>query len=334
MSGGNGAVAWSAAALIACLAALSSGCGETSSPPQIAFVTSGGDRAFDRVVACAAKAEARRRGAVLSVHPPTRAGTAAQMAVMRDLSEDSPDAVLIQPEEPTTMTGAVERLAADGTHVVVVGGPPLDHAGEGVSNVGMNYFAAGRRAALAAEPLSGVRNLHRPGPWIGHISTIGGGRDPKTSRLLVFGFEEGHESVPAKHVRNFGPRLVGEDIGQIWSATSHSVQGPPPLTVLVATEIGLAEPAAQRVYEEMAPHQAVTLTYGGGTRAIRALRENRIQALYVEDPRELGAAAVRQALASLDDSAPRRDAIQGTLVTRDALGAGGKLAQLLDPRPC
>lgn len=330
----GGRAARSALAVVAGLCACAlGGCG-AAERPQIAFITSGGDPAFDRVVACAARAEARRRGAELVVRAPARGTTDAQLETLAEVAGEEPDVVVIQREDPIATMGAIERVAASGPHVVVVGGPPLDHPGEGVTAVSMSYFAAGVDAAHAAEPLSGVRHPYRKTPWVGHIATIGGGREAKVSRLLIRGFNSGHETVPVKHVRNFGSKLLGEDDQHIWASTGPSILGPPPLTVLVATEIRLAGPASRRVREDTPPGQVTTLTFGGGTRAIDALRADVLQALYVEDPRELGTAATRQALASLDGTAARRTAIRGTLVTRDEAEPGGRLSRLLDAEPC
>ncbi|MGB2695824.1 MAG: substrate-binding domain-containing protein [Dehalococcoidia bacterium] len=289
---------------------------------RLTLITSSQASRFDDGWVCGAKRAARRLGVDLLVREPRRRDPATQIRIVEQVAERKPDAVVIAPARPRALLVPLQRLAAAGSKVVAVG-TRLGPGSPAVSEIGSDYEAGGRAAALAVDPLTlaaASPRERRTHHYLGRMGMIGGGRSPARSAHLVEGFVSAHGSIDTR-IRYFGVHLVGDDIYTITRIALELMPGTIPLRFVLATDSRLAEDVGTGMIGAGAGTGPRVLTWGADHRNIANLRRGIVDVLFVEHARQIGASAIAQAVAALRGRHTRaRIATGWSMVTHDRLG--------------
>lgn len=235
---------------------------------------------------CGATEAADAAGATLQVQGPDRFDAILQNPMLDAVAAQSPDALLVAPNDVTASAPPLKRIQDAGTTVVLVD-TIVDDPTIGVSRIATDNNLGGQKAAEAMQEL-GV-----------------------TGKVLVISTNPGVSSVDARvegfntKAEEFGFTLVGDTqysnnnastAAQIMSA---ALAKDPDLEGVFATNLFTAQGVATGVKQAGKAGEVQVVGFDAGPDQITQLEAGDVQALVAQKPFDIGVQGVEQALAAL-----------------------------------
>jgi ribose transport system substrate-binding protein len=315
-----------AAAALAALAATGlTGCGGEESTPRtaeggapanpgkpgkkITLVQGLANEPFYISMQCGAQEEARKLGVDLKTSAPQQWDVAQQTQVVNSVAAARPDAVMIAPVNEKSMERPVRQLAQNGSKIVLVD-TTLKDASIGESRISSDNRAGRVEAARALARLVGDK---------GKVLVLSVPPGTPTTDARIAGFRDelgrhpGVELVKVEH-------LDGSDAGKATSAVNAALAAHPDLAGIFAANVTTGQGAATALKNTGRTGKTKLVGFDASPKQVEDLKAGTVQALIAQQPLEIGAEGVRQAVAAIDGQSVRRQ-IQTRMVavTKDNL---------------
>jgi ribose transport system substrate-binding protein len=255
---------------------------------------------------CGAQAEAKKQGVTLDFQGPDQFDASLQTPIVNGVIAKKPDAILIAPTDAKAMYAPIKQAADQGIKIVLVD-TTLEQADMAVSQIASDNIGGGKAAAKAlGDEIGGSGkvfvNNTKPG-----ISTT----DQRAQ-----GFEE--------EAKNLGLEYLGQEYNQdqpdkAAAITKGIIAKHPDLKGIFATNLFGAEGAAAGLRESGTTGVKI-VGFDAGPKQVKDLDEGLLQALVAQQPADIGAQGVQQALAALKGEPTKAKIGTGsTILTQDNL---------------
>jgi ribose transport system substrate-binding protein len=255
---------------------------------------------------CGAQEEAKKQGVSLDFQGPDQFDASLQTPIVNGVIAKKPDAILIAPTDAKAMYAPIKQAADAGIKIVLVD-TTLEQADMAVSQIASDNVGGGKAAAKAlAEQIGGSGkvfvNNTKPG-----ISTT----DQRAQ-----GFEEEAKSLGLEYI---GQEYNQDQPDKAATITKGIVAKNPDLKGIFATNLFGAEGAAAGLRESGTTGVKI-VGFDAGPKQVKDLEEGLLQALVAQQPADIGAQGVQQAVAALKDEPTKEKIGTGsTVLTKDNL---------------
>ena len=255
---------------------------------------------------CGAQAEAEKQGVSLDFQGPDQFDASLQTPIVNGVIAKKPDAILIAPTDAKAMYAPIKQAADAGIKIVLVD-TTLEQADMAVSQIASDNVGGGRAAAEAlAEEIGGSGkvfvNNTKPG-----ISTT----DQRAQ-----GFEEAAAELGLEYI---GQEYNQDQPDKAATITKAILAKNPDLKGIFATNLFGAEGAAAGL-RETGNTDVKIVGFDAGPKQVKDLEEGLLQALVAQQPADIGAQGVQQAVAALKGEPTKAKIGTGsTILTKDNL---------------
>jgi ribose transport system substrate-binding protein len=241
---------------------------------------------------CGAQAEAKKLGVDLDFQGPDQFDATLQTPVLSGVIASKPDAILIAPTDTKAMYAPIKQAADAGIKIVLVD-TTLEQADMAVSQIASDNEGGGRDAAKAlAEQIGGSGKVF--------VNNVKPGISTTDARAK--GFEE--EAKPDKAAAIVKAQLAKH----------------PDLKGIFATNLFGAEGSAAGLREAGKKDTVKIVGFDAGPKQVADLEEGLLQALVAQQPADIGAQGVQQAVAALKGEPTKPEIATGsTILTKDNL---------------
>ncbi|MFJ4677748.1 ABC transporter substrate-binding protein [Kitasatospora sp. NPDC088783] len=243
---------------------------------------------FYITMACAAQAEAEKRGVKLTVDGSAQWDVAVQRPIVDAVGANRPDGLLISPVDTAALTPSLTQVQSAGTKVVLVDTAVSD-ASVGVSRISSDNEAGGRTAAKALAELMGDRGSAlvisvKPGVSTTDARIKGFTEEMKANHPAITLLPVLYDNdLPATAASQLQATLAAHpDLGGVFAGNTNTAQG-------VAT--GLQAAGRQGAVKVAA--------FDAEPDEVAALKSGTLDVLVAQDPAGIGTQGVDQALAAV-----------------------------------
>lgn len=236
---------------------------------------------------CAATEAAEAAGATLDVQGPQKFDATLQTPILQSVVAAAPDAILIAPNDVTAMQRPIDDAIAAGIEVVLVDTTIEDPSGA-VSQIASDNRGGG---AAAFEAIKGLA------PEGGKVLVIDVQPGVSTTDARVAGFEEAVGADPAYEY--LGVQYSKNEPAVAAQLVTAALQADPDIVGIFATNLFSAEGTATGVRQAGREGDVKIVGFDAGPAQVEALQAGTVQALIAQQPGEIGARGVEQALAAL-----------------------------------
>jgi ribose transport system substrate-binding protein len=256
---------------------------------------------------CGAQAEAKKLGVDLDFQGPDQFDATLQTPVLSGVTASKPDAILIAPTDTKAMYAPIKQAADAGIKIVLVD-TTLEQADMAVSQIASDNEGGGRDAAKAlAEQIGGSGKVF--------VNNVKPGISTTDARAK--GFEE--------EAKSLGLDYVGLDYNQdqpdkAAAIVKAQLAKNPDLKGIFATNLFGAEGSAAGLREAGKKDTVKIVGFDAGPKQVADLKEGLLQALVAQQPADIGAQGVQQAVAALKGESTKPKIATGSVIlTKDNL---------------
>jgi ABC-type sugar transport system substrate-binding protein len=257
---------------------------------------------FYITMACAAQTEATRLGVKLTVDGSAQWAVSVQRPIVDSVAATHPDALLIAPVDSTALTPSLQQIQGSGTKVVLVDTSVTDPT-VGVSRISSDNEAGGRQAADALAQLMGDK---------GSAIVISVQPGVSTTDARIKGFTE---EMRAKHPQiKLLPVLYDNDLpATAASQIQSTLAAHPDLGGVFAGNTNTAQGISTGLQAAGKQGKVKVAAFDAEPDEVTALKNGTLDVLVAQDPAQIGAEGVDQALAAIEGK-PVQSSIGTTMV--------------------
>jgi ribose transport system substrate-binding protein len=258
---------------------------------------------------CGAQAEAKKLGVDLDFQGPDQFDATLQTPVLNGVIASKPDAILIAPTDTKAMYAPIKQAADAGIKIVLVD-TTLEQADMAVSQIASDNEGGGRDAAKAlAEQIGGSGKVF--------VNNVKPGISTTDARAK--GFEEEAKSLGLEYV---GLEYNQDQPDKAAAIVKAQLAKNPDLKGIFATNLFGAEGSAAGLREAGKKDTVKIVGFDAGPKQVADLKEGLLQALVAQQPADIGAQGVQQAVAALKGEATKPKIATGsTILTQENLSA-------------
>ncbi len=302
---------------VATLAACGSddgGGGEGSGDAKnIAFIQGVAGDEFYITMQCGIEAEAKKSGAKVTTQGPAKFDPTQQKPIVDSVVSSKPDAILVAPTEVSAMQAPLQAAADAGIEVVLVDTTVKDPS-FAVSQIASDNVGGGEAAFKAIEELA---------PDGGKVLVVSTDPGVSTVDARAKGFEDA--SKANSDFEFLGVQYSHNEPAQAAKIVTAALQKDPDIVGVFATNVFSAEGSATGIRQAGKEGDVNVVGFDAGPAQVKQLREGTVQALIAQQPDDIGAQGVQQALAALGGKATKKTIETGsTIITKDNVDGDGK----------
>ena len=244
---------------------------------------------FYITMACAAQAEATKRGVKLTVDGSAQWDVAVQRPIVDSVAATRPDGLLISPVDTAALTPSLSQLQSAGTKVVLVDTTVSDTS-IGVSRISSDNEAGGRTAAKALAELMGDK---------GSAIVISVKPGVSTTDARIKGFSE---EIQANHSAiSLLPVLYDNDLpATAASQIQATLAAHPDLGGVFAGNTNTAQGVSTGLQAASKQGKVKVAAFDAEPDEVAALKSGTLDILVAQDPAGIGTQGVDQALAAIE----------------------------------
>ena len=245
---------------------------------------------------CGAREEAAKHNVTLDVTAPQQWDVAQQTQVVNSVAAKRPDAVLIAPVHEESMAGPIKQMANNGTKIILVD-TTLKDTSIGESRISSDNKAGGIEAGKTLAKLVGDK---------GKVMALSVPPGTPTTDARIAGFKE----EIAKHP---GIQLVkveyieGSDAAKATTAVNATLAAHPDLAGIFAANLTTGQGSATALKTAGKVGTTKLVGFDASPKQVEDLKAGIVQALIAQQPLEIGAEGVRQALAAIDGKSVEKE---------------------------
>jgi ribose transport system substrate-binding protein len=256
---------------------------------------------------CGAQAEAKKLGVDLDFQGPDQFDATLQTPVLNGVIASKPDAILIAPTDTKAMYAPIKQAADAGIKIVLVD-TTLEQADMAVSQIASDNEGGGRDAAKAlAEQIGGSGKVF--------VNNVKPGISTTDARAK--GFEEEAKSLGLEYV---GLEYNQDQPDKAAAIVKAQLAKHPDLKGIFATNLFGAEGSAAGLREAGKKDTVKIVGFDAGPKQVADLEEGLLQALVAQQPADIGAQGVQQAVAALKGEPTKEKIATGsTILTKENL---------------
>ena len=304
-----------AAATLAACGSDDGGGGSGSDAKNIAFIQGVAGDEFYITMQCGIEAEAKKSGAKVTTQGPAKFDPTQQKPIVDSVVSSKPDAILVAPTEVSAMQAPLQAAADAGIEVVLVDTTVKDPS-FAVSQIASDNIGGGVAAFKAIEELA---------PDGGKVLVVSTDPGVSTVDARAKGFEDA-----AKRNADFeflGVQYSHNEPAQAAKIVTAALQKDPDIVGVFATNVFSAEGSATGIRQAGKQGEVNVVGFDAGPAQVKQLREGTVQALIAQQPDDIGAQGVQQALAALDGKSTKKTIETGsTIITKDNVDGDAKNA--------
>ena len=302
-----------AAATLAACGSDDGGGGSSSDTKNIAFIQGVAGDEFYITMQCGIEAEAKKSGAKVTTQGPAKFDPTQQKPIVDSVVSSKPDAILVAPTEVSAMQAPLQAAADAGIEVVLVDTTVKDPS-FAVSQIASDNIGGGVAAFKAIEELA---------PDGGKVLVVSTDPGVSTVDARAKGFEDA-----AKRNADFeflGVQYSHNEPAQAAKIVTAALQKDPDIVGVFATNVFSAEGSATGIRQAGKQGEVNVVGFDAGPAQVKQLREGTVQALIAQQPDDIGAQGVQQALAALDGKSTKKTIETGsTIITKDNVDGDAK----------
>ena len=302
-----------AAATLAACGSDDGGGGSSSDAKNIAFIQGVAGDEFYITMQCGIEAEAKKSGAKVTTQGPAKFDPTQQKPIVDSVVSSKPDAILVAPTEVSAMQAPLQAAADAGIEVVLVDTTVKDPS-FAVSQIASDNIGGGVAAFKAIEELA---------PDGGKVLVVSTDPGVSTVDARAKGFEDA-----AKRNSDFeflGVQYSHNEPAQAAKIVTAALQKDPDIVGVFATNVFSAEGSATGIRQAGKQGEVNVVGFDAGPAQVKQLREGTVQALIAQQPDDIGAQGVQQALAALDGKSTKKTIETGsTIITKDNVDGDAK----------
>ena len=302
-----------AAATLAACGSDDGGGGSSSDAKNIAFIQGVAGDEFYITMQCGIEAEAKKSGAKVTTQGPAKFDPTQQKPIVDSVVSSKPDAILVAPTEVSAMQAPLQAAADAGIEVVLVDTTVKDPS-FAVSQIASDNVGGGVAAFKAIEELA---------PDGGKVLVVSTDPGVSTVDARAKGFEDA-----AKRNSDFeflGVQYSHNEPAQAAKIVTAALQKDPDIVGVFATNVFSAEGSATGIRQAGKQGEVNVVGFDAGPAQVKQLREGTVQALIAQQPDDIGAQGVQQALAALDGESTKKTIETGsTIITKDNVDGDAK----------
>ena len=302
-----------AAATLAACGSDDGGGGSSSDAKNIAFIQGVAGDEFYITMQCGIEAEAKKSGAKVTTQGPAKFDPTQQKPIVDSVVSSKPDAILVAPTEVSAMQAPLQAAADAGIEVVLVDTTVKDPS-FAVSQIASDNVGGGVAAFKAIEELA---------PDGGKVLVVSTDPGVSTVDARAKGFEDA-----AKRNSDFeflGVQYSHNEPAQAAKIVTAALQKDPDIVGVFATNVFSAEGSATGIRQAGKQGEVNVVGFDAGPAQVKQLREGTVQALIAQQPDDIGAQGVQQALAALDGKSTKKTIETGsTIITKDNVDGDAK----------
>lgn len=279
--------------------------GKSAQGAKFAYVPAATGDIFYITVGCGIQSEAQKLGVTVSTAAPDKFEAPAQTQTLNSVASTKPDALIVAPADDTAMYTPIKQIADAGSKIVTVD-QRLKRADDVASEIYGNNEAGGAAAAdfLAEQLGEGAKVLlvnNKPGVSSTDARGEGFVAEAKKRGLTVIGPQYG-ENDPVKVASIVTATLAkNKDLKGIFSTQGYGAIG-----------------AINGLKAEKQVGKIKLVGYDSWDKEIDALKAGQMDAIVATPPREVGVAAVKNAVAALDGgSVQKQVSVDPITITKD-----------------
>jgi ribose transport system substrate-binding protein len=285
-----GAIAVSALVASACGSSRpASGTARTGRPFKIALIAGTTADNFYATMNCGAKAEASRLGVSYSFAGPNHFDAQQQIPIVNAVTAQHPDAVLIAPTDVSALIQPMQAMKAAGIKVVEVDTTVTDNT-IAVSQISSDNMAGGKLAADTLAQLIGAR---------GTVMVINVNPGISTTDARDQGFYQ-EMSARYPNVRVLATQYDNDDQARASQILTSTYAAHPDLSGIFAANTISAEGAATGIRNAGATGNIFSVGFDAEPQSVQDLHNGVVQALIAQEPAQIGASGIDQAVAALE----------------------------------
>ena len=302
-----------AAATLAACGSDDGGGGSSSDAKNIAFIQGVAGDEFYITMQCGIETEAKKSGAKVTTQGPAKFDPTQQKPIVDSVVSSKPDAILVAPTEVSAMQAPLQAAADAGIEVVLVDTTVKDPS-FAVSQIASDNIGGGVAAFKAIEELA---------PDGGKVLVVSTDPGVSTVDARAKGFEDA-----AKRNADFeflGVQYSHNEPAQAAKIVTAALQKDPDIVGVFATNVFSAEGSATGIRQAGKQGEVNVVGFDAGPAQVKQLREGTVQALIAQQPDDIGAQGVQQALAALDGKSTKKTIETGsTIITKDNVDGDAK----------
>jgi ribose transport system substrate-binding protein len=304
-----------ATATLAACGSDDSGGGGSSDAKKIAFIQGVAGDEFYITMQCGIEAEAKKSGAKVTTQGPAKFDPTQQKPIVDSVVSSKPDAILVAPTEVSAMQAPLQAASDAGIKVVLVDTTVKDPS-FAVSQISSDNEGGGTSAFKAIEGLA---------PDGGKVLVVSTDPGVSTVDARAKGFED---AAKANSKFEFlGVQYSHNEPAQAAKIVTAALQKDPDIVGIFATNVFSAEGSATGIRQAGKQGKVNVVGFDAGPAQVKQLREGTVQALIAQQPDDIGAQGVQQALAALGDKSTKKTIQTGsTIITKDNVDGDGKAA--------
>lgn len=271
----------------------------------LAFVQGVAGDEFYISMQCGIEAAAEEAGATVDTQGPQEFDPTLQTPIVDSVVASAPDALLIAPTDVTAMRRPIQAAIDAGIEVVLVDTTLEDPSGV-VSQIASDNLGGGEAAFTA---------IQEANPDGGKVLVIGVEPGISTTDARAEGFEAA--AAEDSKFESLGVQYSMNQPAKAAEIVTSALQADPDIVGIFAANLFAAEGAATGIRQAGA--EGVTIVgFDAGPAQVEALKDGTVQALIAQQPAEIGAKGVEQALAALDGGEVEAEIQTGfTILTAD-----------------
>jgi ribose transport system substrate-binding protein len=279
-------------ALLACACGSSrqsSGTTPTGKPFRITLIAGTTADNFYATMNCGAKAEASKLGVDYSFTGPNHFDAQQQIPIVNTVTAQHPDAVLIAPTDVSALIQPMQAMKAAAIKVVEVDTTVKDNT-IAVSQVSSDNLAGGKLAADTLAQLIGAR---------GTVMVINVNPGISTTDARDQGF---HQQMSAKYpnIKVLATQYDNDDQAKASQILTSTYAAHPDLSGIFAANTISAEGAATGIRNAGATGKIFSVGFDAEPQSVQDLHNGVVQALIAQEPAQIGASGIDQAVAALE----------------------------------
>jgi ribose transport system substrate-binding protein len=252
---------------------------------------------------CGARDEAKKTGVQLEVTAPQQWDVAQQTSVVNSVAAKRPNAVMIAPVHEESMAAPIKQMANNGSKIILVDTTLKDTA-IGESRIASDNKAGGVEAAKTLAQLVGDK---------GKVAALSVPPGTPTTDARITGFQEelkNHPNIQLVKVEY----IDGSDAGKATSAVNAILAAHPDLAGIFAANLTTGQGSATALKTAGKTGQTKLVGFDASPKQVEDLKAGTVQALIAQQPLEIGAEGVRQAVAAIDGKEVKKE-IQTKMVS-------------------
>jgi ribose transport system substrate-binding protein len=256
---------------------------------------------------CGAQEEAKKLGVQLDFQGPDQFDASLQTPIVNAVAAKKPDAVLVAPTDTKAMYAPIKQLADGGSKVVLVD-TTLEQPDLAVSQIASDNVGGGKEAAKALAKLIGGK---------GKVFVVNVKPGISTTDQRAQGFEEEAKALGLDYL---GQDFSNDQPEKAAAIIKAQLAKNPDLKGVFATNLFSAEGSASGLRETGKLGDVKIVGFDAGPKQVQDLKDGLVQALIAQEPAEIGAQGVQQAVAALDGKPTKPEIGTGfTTITKDNL---------------